>query len=84
MTGKQEDASGAIGGFLFGALVGAAVGLLKAPSSGEELRARIQSRISGLASSARQSVPGSRGQQESVAAADEGLVIRPADSTPDV
>jgi gas vesicle protein len=42
-----------LAGFLVGAVVGGAAGLLLAPSGGTELQERIQSRLEGLAEEGR-------------------------------
>lgn len=58
-----------LGGFLFGSLIGAAIALLLAPASGEELRGRIQSEATRVRSEVNQAASDRRSELEQQLAA---------------
>lgn len=57
---REDTGSGLIPGFLLGALLGAAIGLIRAPRSGLQTRRVLTHRLQDAVSTARANLPGQR------------------------
>ena len=55
---RKDTGSGYIPGFLLGALAGAAIGLIRAPKPGLQMRRQLTQRLNSLRGSAQSRLPG--------------------------